>query len=113
MVRECKKDSVNWLGTVCCVLAVGLAGCGPIISGINISQVAEIELNSARTAGALRHALYEYTAAHQYIQQARDEYGYADYAAARRYANKAAKLAVIAREKSEELSKQPDLRNTP
>jgi hypothetical protein len=87
--------------------------CGPIVSGINISQVAEIELNSARTAGALRHAAYEYTAAHQYLQKAREEYGYADYAAARRFSNKAARLVVIARKRSQELSKQPDLRNQP
>jgi len=61
---------------------------------------ANIELSAARTAGAPQHAIYEYTAALEYMQKSQEEAGYADYAAARSYADKAVEFAIRARKKA-------------
>jgi hypothetical protein len=81
----------------------GAAACGPIVGGVDIVN-ANIALSSAETAGAKRSAVYEYTAAREYLQKAREEYGYSDFWAARMYAEKAEGYAVQARKKAEALA---------
>lgn len=77
-----------------------LAGCGPIVSGVQIVN-ANIALSAAETAGAKRTAVYEYTAAREYLQKAREENAYSDFWASRIYADKALDYAVKARERAE------------
>ena len=60
--------------------------------------------SAAKTAGAKDMAIYEYTAAVEYLQKAREENAYSDYAAARLYADKALDYAVKARERAETVS---------
>ncbi len=76
-----------------------LAGCGPIVSGVQIVN-ANIALSAAETAGAKRTAVYEYTAAREYLQKAREENAYSDFWASRIYADKALDYAVKARKKA-------------
>ena len=78
---------------------LSLSGCGPIVGGVQILN-ADIALSAARTAGAEQTALYEYTAAQQYLQKAREEHGYSDYWAARIYADIALELAKKARQRA-------------
>jgi broad specificity polyphosphatase/5'/3'-nucleotidase SurE len=75
-------------------------GCGPIVSGVQIINV-NIALSAAETAGAKRAAVFEHTAAKEYLQKAREEHGYSDYWASRIYADKALDYAVRARKKAE------------
>ena len=82
---------------------LGAAACGPIVGGGDIVN-ANIALSAAETAGAKRSAVYEYTAAREYLQKAREEYSYSDFWAARVYAEKAEGYAVQARKKAEALS---------
>ena len=81
----------------------GVAACGPIVGGVDIVN-ANIALSAAETAGARRSAVYEYTAAREYLQKAREEYSYSDFWAARTYAEKAEGFALSARKKAEALS---------
>jgi len=78
----------------------GAAACGPIVGGVDIVN-ANIALSAAETAGAKKSALYEYTAAREYLQKAREEYGYSDFWASRVYAEKAEGYAISARKKAE------------
>ena len=82
---------------------IGGTACGPIVGGVDIVN-ANIALSSAETAGAKRSAVYEYTAAKEYLQKAREEYSYSDFWAARNYAEKAEGYAVSARKKAEAMS---------
>ncbi len=81
-------------------LLIVSCGCGPIVGGVDIVN-ANIALSAAETAGAKRTALYEYTAAREYLQKAREEYSYSDFWAARIYAEKAESYALNARKKAE------------
>ena len=76
------------------------AGCGPIVSGVQIMQ-ANIAVNAAETAGAKKYAVYEYTAAREYLKKAREENAYSDFWAARVFADKSLDCAIRARKKSE------------
>ena len=84
---------------VAAVLGLSLVGCGPIVGGVQILN-ADIALSAARTAGAEKDAKYEYVAAQEYLQKAREEHGYSDYWAARVYADKATALAKKAKQKA-------------
>lgn len=88
--------------TLLSLLIIGV-GCGPIVSGVQIVN-ASIELRAAKTAGAGTHAQYEYIAAQEYLQKAREENAYSDFWAARKYADKALDYAMRARKKAEALS---------
>ncbi len=79
-----------------------ILGCGPIVSGVQIVN-ANIALSAAETAGAKKHAIYEYTAAREYLQKAREENAYSDFWAARNYADLALDYAAKARKKAETL----------
>jgi hypothetical protein len=91
---------VRYLGFLLLVLAPFFSGCGPVVSGVQIIN-ANIAISAAETAGAKRAALYEHTAAKEYLQKAREEHGYSDFWASRIYADKALDYAVRARKKAE------------
>ena len=74
-------------------------GCGPGASTLYISR-AEVALGVAETAGAKRFARYEWAKARAYLEKAKEEQAYSDFAASRDYAKKAAILAEIAKKKS-------------
>ncbi|MBI3179477.1 MAG: DUF4398 domain-containing protein [Deltaproteobacteria bacterium] len=80
--------------------SLGSFGCGPIVSGVEIVN-ANVALSAAETAGAKRTAIYEYTAAREYLQKAREEHGYSDFWASRVYAERALDYALKARKKAE------------
>ena len=82
------------------LLFLGVAACGPVVGGLRIVD-ANIALSAAETAGAKSQAVYEYTAATEYLNKAREEHAYSDFAAARRYAEKAYYYALEARKKAE------------
>lgn len=67
--------------------------------------VASSELDGAEAAEAPKFAPYEYTAAQQYLQKAREEQGYADFGAAIEYAFKAQELAEKGRERAEKVKR--------
>ncbi len=79
------------------------SGCAPIVSGVQIVN-ANIALSAAQTAGAKKNAPYELTAATEYLEKAREENAYSDFAAARVYADKSVDFAQKARKKAEALS---------
>lgn len=79
---------------------VATLGCGPIVSGVQIVN-ANIAVSAAETAGAKKYALYEYTAAREYLQKAREENAYSDFWAARTYADMALDYATKARKRAE------------
>ncbi|MFC1611150.1 DUF4398 domain-containing protein [Myxococcota bacterium] len=92
---------MRYLRVVFALAVVGLTiGCGPVVSGVQIVNV-NIALSAAETAGAKRSAVYEYTAAREYLQKAREEHAYSDFWASRIYADKALDYAVRARKKAE------------
>lgn len=84
---------------VAIVLALSATACGPIVSGVQIVN-ANVALSAATTAGAEKYAVYEYTAANEYLHKAREENGYSDFWAARLYADRAFELAVQAKKKA-------------
>ncbi len=84
-------------------LSVLSVGCGPVVSGKNIID-ANIAISAAKTAGAEKQSIYEYTAAKEYLQKAREEHGYSDFWAAGIYADKALEYAKQARRKAEATS---------
>ena len=81
-------------------LALSMIGCGPIVSGMRIMK-ADVEISEAVTAGARDHAVYEYTAALEYLKKAREEHAYSDFVGAERFAAKALDYAYQARRKAE------------
>ena len=89
----------------------GATGCGPVISTYLIVS-AQADLDGARAAESEKYAVYETTAAGEYLHKAKEELGYADFGPAIDYAYKAQDLAQKARAKSEEEKKrqleQPD-----
>ncbi len=88
------------------------SGCGPIISSYLIVN-AQADLDGAKAAEAPKYAVYEYTAADQYLHKAREEQGYADFGPAIDYAYKAEDLAAKATTRAQEEKKrqmqQPDV----
>ncbi|MGB8931767.1 MAG: DUF4398 domain-containing protein [Anaeromyxobacteraceae bacterium] len=82
------------------------AGCGPIQSTPALID-ADIEVEAARSAGAVAAAPYEFTSAEAYLRKAREEVGYAQYQAATDFALKSRDLAKEAREKALNASNRP------
>jgi hypothetical protein len=83
-------------------LVSSTTGCGPILSASFVVD-AEAKLAAAKASQADTNAIYEYTAAEQYLQKAREELGYADYGPAIDYAFKAADLAQQGAERAREI----------
>lgn len=80
-------------------VAGALCGCGPVRSTSHLLD-AEVQIQSARTAGAEKLAPYEWTAANLYFHKAREEVSYSDYQAGVDFAEKAVRFANEARERS-------------
>jgi len=84
-------------------LALGLAlsatACGPSWS-THLILAADTALHNAKTVQAQDKAPYEYTAAEQYLHQARVKWGISDFEYAVDYAKKAKELAELGREKA-------------
>ena len=87
------------LKTASLFFALALFSCGPTRSAALLID-ADVQLQAARTAGAARHATYEFTSATLYLEKAREEVGYSEYEVAVGFAQKAARFAHEAREKS-------------
>ena len=85
--------------------ACSLSGCGPIISTYLIVS-AQADLDGAKAAEAEKYAVYEYTAADQYLHKAREEQGYADFGPAIDFAYKADDLAKKALDKAADEKKR-------
>ena len=92
------------LGALACLLG---SGCGPLMSTYLILD-AQAELDGAKTAEAEQFALYEYTAAQQYLTKAREEQGYADFGPSIDYAFKAQAMAKKARKLANEKRTRED-----
>lgn len=73
-----------------------LAACGPVRSTAALID-AEVQLQSARTAGAQTTSLYEYAAAEAYLEKAKETWGRSKYEASARYAARARDLAAEAK----------------
>jgi hypothetical protein len=82
-----------------CVLPFA-PGCGPVMSTYLILS-AQADLDGAQAAEAEKYAIYEYTAATEYLHKAREEQGYADFGPSIDFAYKAGEYAVKGRERAE------------
>lgn len=71
---------------------LGTTGCGPLISSYLIVS-AQAEVDGARAAEAEKYALYEFTAAREYLHKSKEEQGYADFGPSIDFAAKAKDLA--------------------
>jgi len=69
-----------------------LSACGPVRSTAALID-ADVQLESARAAGAQTTSLYEYTAAEAYLGKARETWGRSKYEASTRFAARARDLA--------------------
>jgi len=81
----------SWPG----LLAVGIAGCGPIQS-TQVLVDADAELRAARHANARQEATYPYALAEAYLEAARTAQARAEYQTAVRYGERAAACAETA-----------------
>ncbi len=89
--------------------AFGLAasgGCGTVRSTAGIIG-AEAQITAARTAGAARHAPFEFSAAELYLSKAREEQSYAELLAAADFADRARGCALLARRLAEARVAEP------
>ena len=77
-----------------------LGGCGPALSTYLIIS-AQTQLDGAKAADAEKYAIYEYTAATEYLAKSREEQGYADFGPSIDYAYRAQELARQAQERAE------------
>ncbi len=77
-----------------------LVGCGPVMSTYLILD-AQAQLDGAHAAEAEKYAIYEYTAATEYLHKAREEQGYADFGPSIDFAYKAGELAKQGKERAE------------
>lgn len=83
----------------CALILLGLsAACSPISANREIDQ-AQHALTQAEQRGAARSAVYEYTAAAEYLHKAREEDAHAEFEAARSYAHRAAEYAAKAEQR--------------
>jgi hypothetical protein len=80
-------------------MALGGAACGPIKSTPVLID-ADVELSTARAAGAQTTAPYEYTSAEAYLHKAREQAAHSQYELAIANATRARELAKVARAKA-------------
>ncbi|OGQ26206.1 MAG: hypothetical protein A2138_17935 [Deltaproteobacteria bacterium RBG_16_71_12] len=93
------------LAAVVGAFLLGAAGCGPVISTYLI-VAAQADLDGARAAESEKYAVYETTAASEYLHKAKEELGYADFGPAVDYAYRAQDMAQKARAKAEDEKKR-------
>lgn len=91
--------------SVVAAIVCGSTGCGPFISSYLIVS-AGAELDGAVAAESEKYAVYETTAAKEYLHKAREEQGYADFGPAIDYAYKAQDMAQKARQRAEDEKKR-------
>jgi hypothetical protein len=94
---------VQALKILLCVWVLALAGCGFIVTGMEVVN-AKVAILSAETAGAKVHAVYEYQVARAYLDKAKEETAYAEYWSAKKFAEKALDYAIRARRRAEAMS---------
>ena len=83
--------------SVVAATALSVCGCGPIEYLSQVTNKASTAVAAAKAADAEKYAPYEYTAATEYLQKAREEAGYAEYQDAIEFGRKAEELANRAR----------------
>jgi len=83
-------------------------GCGPIMSTQTITDARDA-LERAAEVDAERYATYEYVSAFEYLEKAREEWGYSDYQKALEYARRAVTFA----EQAYERAHRNPMRNAP
>src|ERR1041385_7936828 len=88
-----------------CAVVGATSSCGPVISTYLI-VAAQADLDGAKAAEAEKYAVYEYTAASEYLHKAREEQGYADFGPAIDFAYKAQDLAEKATARAQEEKKR-------
>ena len=88
-----------------CAVVPLFSGCGPVISTYLIVS-AQADLDGAKAAEAEKYAVYEYTAADQYLHKAREEQGYADFGPSIDFAFKADDLAQKATSRAKDEKKR-------
>lgn len=93
------------VGALLCALLGSATGCGPVISSYLIVS-AQADLDGARAAESEKFAVYETTAATEFLHKAKEEQGYADFGPAIDYAYKAQDMAQKARAKAEDEKKR-------
>ncbi len=86
------------------------AACGPIEYVNQVAARATSAVAAAKQVRADRHAPYEYTAAQEYLNKAREEAGQSAYQVSIEYGHKAEELAIKARAIAIEKSGGPDTR---
>jgi len=98
----------TWAWT-CAAATLALLACGPLNSSHAISS-AEVELRSAKVAGADTAAPYEYTEAEALLTLARECQGRGDFQASEDFARRAAALAKEGKENAPRNLKQREVR---
>lgn len=88
-----------------CAVLLFTTGCGPIISSYLIVG-AQADLEGAQAAEAQQYAVYEYTAASEYLHKAREEQGFADFGPSIDFAFKAQDLAQKATARAQDEKKK-------
>jgi Domain of unknown function (DUF4398) len=90
---------------VALMVSLLLSGCAASATGRIFDAVASVE--SAQHADADKYALYEYVKADAYLHKAKEEYGYADYEVAGKFADESVSWGDKAREKARERPTSP------
>lgn len=83
---------VKWMILLGVLLSLSGVGCGPIVATSSISR-AEKLVTEAGSQYAEQYATYQYISAVEYLEKAREEWGYSDYQAAHEYATRALEQA--------------------
>lgn len=83
------------MGAAVVALAVCFGGCGPISATQNISRASDA-VAMAEAAYGDQYATYQFVSAQQYLDKAREEWGYSDFQQANRYARRALEQAQAA-----------------
>jgi hypothetical protein len=73
--------------------------CGPVVSTVSLHD-ADVAVEAARLEDAERLATYEYVSALEYLDKAKEEWGYSDFQHAEEYAVRALRFAQQARERA-------------
>jgi hypothetical protein len=79
---------VKWSAVMGLLMTLAGTGCGPIVATSSIAR-AENLVTEAGSQYAEQYATYHYISAVEYLEKAREEWGYSDYQAAHEYATRA------------------------
>ncbi|MBS1120223.1 MAG: hypothetical protein H6Q90_2451 [Deltaproteobacteria bacterium] len=98
------------MARVVIVMAVVLAGCGPIAYVSEVTHRAERSIDAARTAEAERYAPYYWTRATQYLHEAHENAAHADFQGANRFGRLAAEAGQLAEQEAIAAKQDPKRR---